>query len=267
MKPFFFSICLLTTLAAHAQSFQVKDLLAAAHVEGSVTIYNVQNNTWYMSDSLDAIRTTQPASTFKIINLLIALETGVINNLDDVMPWVGSTDTVKYGYRPDIYKNMTIREAFQVSAGWVFIELAKKVGRKKYIHYLQAAGYGNNNLTEQGDDFWNFGAFGISPKNQVEFITKVYREQALPFQKKYITLLKEVMISEQNEQFTTRSKTGWTRVDGQNIGWWVGYITSGQQTYCFATRVTRPLAQGSAGFSNCRKSITMEACKRLGFLR
>ncbi|MFC3197609.1 hypothetical protein ACFOET_08300 [Parapedobacter deserti] len=35
---------------------------------------------------------------------------------------------------------MTIKEAFEVSAGRVFMELAKKIGREKYLHYLEACG-------------------------------------------------------------------------------------------------------------------------------
>ena len=83
-----------------------------------------------------AKKETQPASTFKVINLLIALETGVIKDENEIVKWVGTTDTVRYGYRPEIYRDMTVKKAFEVSAGWVFIELAKKVGREKYLHYL-----------------------------------------------------------------------------------------------------------------------------------
>ena len=74
---------------------------------------------------------TLPASTFKIINLLIALETKTISSEKEIVKWVGSTDTLKYGYRPEIYHDMTVSEAFEVSAGWVFVELAKKIGKKK----------------------------------------------------------------------------------------------------------------------------------------
>ena len=64
---------------------------------------------------------TLPASTFKIINTLIALETGVIADENEIVKWPGKTDTVKYGYRPDIYHDMSLKEAFKRSAGWVYV--------------------------------------------------------------------------------------------------------------------------------------------------
>lgn len=85
-----------------------------------------------MSDTTDIKQGCLPASTFKIINLLIALETKTIANENEIVKWIGKVDTVKYGYRPEIYRDMTVKEAFEVSAGWVFIELAKKIGRENY---------------------------------------------------------------------------------------------------------------------------------------
>lgn len=32
------------------------------------------------------------------------------------------------------------------------------------------------------------------------------------------------MITEQNEEYTIRAKTGWTRENNINTGWWTGYI-------------------------------------------
>ncbi len=232
------------------------------NVSGSSTIYDYKNQKWMVSDSSDAKITTQPASTFKVINLLIALETGVIKDENEIVKWVGETDTVLYGYRPDIYKDLTVKEAFEVSAGWVFIELAKKVGREKYAHYLTLCGYGNSNLTEKGDDFWNFGAFGISPLNQVQFLIKVY-ESKLPFSARNLEILKNVMITEKNNKYTLRSKTGWTRVDGNNIGWWVGYVERNDNVYFFATRLIRKRTIVNTDFGQCRKSITRNILQQL----
>ncbi len=32
------------------------------------------------------------------------------------------------------------------------------------------------------------------------------------------------MITEQTEEYTIRAKTGWTRENNINTGWWTGYI-------------------------------------------
>lgn len=101
---------------------------------------------------------------------MIALETNTIKDENEIIKWVGSTDTVKYGYRPEIYHDMPVKEAFELSAGWVFVELAKKIGKDTYRKHLAESKYGNNNLSQTEADFWNFGDFAISPKNRVEFV-------------------------------------------------------------------------------------------------
>lgn len=227
---------------------------------GSVTVYDHSQQRWIYTDSANAFKESQPASTFKIINLLIALETGVIKDEMAVVKWPGKTDTALYGYRPGIYKDITVKEAFEVSAGWAFIELAKKVGRKQYARYLKASAYGNQDLSEKGDDFWNFGNFKISPVNQIQFLTKVYEGKA-PFSQRNTDILKRVMITEQKAQYTIRSKTGWTRIEGKDIGWWTGYVEREGKAYFFATRLERP--RDNFGNWPCRKEITYKVLREL----
>jgi beta-lactamase class D len=235
------------------------------NLSGSITIYDYKHQKWIVSDESDSRRDMLPASTFKIIHLLIALETGTIRDENEVVKWPGSTDTTLYGYRPDIYKDMTVKEAFEVSAGWVFIELAKKINRAKYAHYLKLAGYGNGHLAESGHDFWNFGSLGISPRNQVEFLVKVYTGKT-PFSTKNVEILKKVMVNEKNTDYTLRAKTGWTRVDGKDIGWWVGYVERKDNVYFFATRLTKKRSTQNADFGSCRKTITKSVLRELGGL-
>ena len=106
------------------------------NLHGSCTIFDYTQKKWIISDSTDASIASLPASTFKIVNLLIALETGVIKDENEVIKWPGKTDTTRYGYRPEIYHNMMVKEAFEVSAVWVFLDLAQKIGRDRYQHYL-----------------------------------------------------------------------------------------------------------------------------------
>lgn len=236
------------------------------HVNGSVVIYDNSKKKWILSDTIDSKKETLPASTFKIINLLIALETRSIQDEYEVVKWPGKTDTVKYGFRPDIYHDMTVKEAFEVSAGWVFVELAKKIGKTNYKKYLIRSHYGNLDLSQTDADFWNFGNFGISPLNQVEFIKNLYTED-LPFSKRNMEIVKKVMISEKTEDFTIRSKTGWTRDNGINTGWWVGSIENKQGTYFFATRLLQDRQIKNPNFGACRKEITKTIFKDLNILK
>ena len=144
---------------------------------------------------------TLPASTFKIINTLIALEAGVIADENEIIRWPGETDTVRYGYRPDIYHDMSLKEAFKLSAGWVYVELAKKIGKNRYREFLTSSNYGNADVSINDPDFWNFGNFAISPANQIEVLIGVY-EETLPFSKGSFKILKEIMEEEQTDSYT-----------------------------------------------------------------
>lgn len=234
-------------------------------MKGSITIYDHQNREWIFSDSADAKFTTLPASTFKIINLLIALETGVIKDENELFKWTGQKDTAIYGDRPEVYKDMTVKQAFEISAVWVFTELAKKIGRERYQHYLNLSAYGNGNLSEEGIDFWNFGAFEISPVNQIEFLRRMY-EGKLPFSGRNISIVKKVMISEEHPNYSIRSKTGWSRQNGKDVGWWVGYVERKGNAYFFATRLTKDRKLANSSFGQCRKGITKNILRELGII-
>ncbi len=234
-------------------------------VNGGVAIFDKNNQQWILSDTLNIMKESLPASTFKIINLLIALETKTVKDENEIVKWVGKTDTLKYGYRPEIYHDMSVKEAFEVSAGWVFIELAKKIGKENYKEYLTACKYGNLNLSEKNEDFWNFGNFAISPINQVEFIKNLY-EGKLPFSKRNIETVKRVMISDETNNYTIRAKTGWTRENNINTGWWVGYLEANNNTYYFATLLLQNRKNNRDDFGSCRKEITKKIFNDLGFI-
>lgn len=254
-------LCILLPLTVVGQA-DLQKPFRDCRIEGSITLYDSRQQKWLFSDKADSKKETLPASTFKIINSLIALETGVIQDENEIVKWVGSVDTVKYGYRPDIYKDMNMKEAFELSAGWVYIELAKKIGKARYKQYLTQCKYGNGNLSEPDADFWNFGAFGISPLNQVTFLKDFYEEK-LPFSKRTYQIVKRIMIAEKTDNYTISAKTGWTRYDGKDTGWWVGYLERKGNVYFFATRIIKDRKTPNPDFAQCRKEITKSVLRQL----
>lgn len=58
-------------------------------VEGSILIYDQNNNQFYQHNAPRNLTAFPPASTFKIFNSLVALETGVIRNETTVLTWDG----------------------------------------------------------------------------------------------------------------------------------------------------------------------------------
>jgi beta-lactamase class D len=234
-------------------------------VDGSITIYHSESNSWIYSDSTDAERETLPASTFKIPNSLIALERSIIADEHEIMEWDGTENTF-FGNRIDAWNQDTdMITAFRTSAIWFYERLAYKIGKEYYKQFLDDISYGNSDFSEPGDDFWNFGSFGISPVNQIHFLKNFYREK-LPVSNESVDIVKGLMVIETTEAYTLSGKTGWTKTGEIDIGWLVGYVEKDTETWFFATRITKPLIDENPNFSSCRASITTAVLKNIGVL-
>lgn len=224
---------LFTLISCTSSSDSVKDTVQISsdfnqyfeqyQVDGAIAIYDYNRHQWLLSDSSEVARATLPASTFKILNTLIILESGIISSENDTLRWVGETDTVKYGNRPEIYRDMTLKEAFQQSAVWVYLDLSTKINRDTYRKYVAESGYGNGDLSEPDVDFWNFGNFGVTPVQTVQFLKRLYQEN-LPFSPHNMKIVKDIMKIEEKGDINWYAKIGWTSVNNTNIGWWVGYV-------------------------------------------
>ncbi|HCK4822106.1 TPA: class D beta-lactamase, partial [Pseudomonas aeruginosa] len=83
-----------------------------------------------------------PASTFKIPNAIIGLETGVIKNEHQVFKWDGKPRAMKQWER-----DLSLRGAIQVSAVPVFQQIAREVGEVRMQKYLKKFSYGNQNIS------------------------------------------------------------------------------------------------------------------------
>lgn len=168
-----------------------------------------------------------PASTYKILNSLIALETGAIKDENEVIPW----DSVNRQY--DKWNmDQTLRTAIKYSAVWAYQELARRIGEKRMQFYIDTVKYGNCNISGGVDQFWLNGTLRISPLEQVEFLKRLYSDD-LPFSKGNLDIVKDIMINDKTAGYILRSKTGWA----ENIGWYVGYLEEGEGVYFFANNI------------------------------
>ena len=253
--------CIILAISAGAKDLNWKKLFENCDVEGSITLYDYKAQKWISSDISDSRKGTLPASTFKIMNTLIALETGVVKDENEIIRWHGNKDTVKYGFRSGIYHDMDIKEAFKRSAGWVYVELAKKIGKERYRQFLKKSDYGNDDLSIDDPDFWNYGGFKVTPVSQVEMLIGVY-EESLPFSGRSFKILKEMMIEKQTDEYILRAKTGWTRDSGTDTGWWTGYVETADNVYFFATRIQKDRKTRNPDFGSCRKEITLRILKQ-----
>jgi len=192
---------------------------------GAVTVYNMK---------LDTQRFL-PASTFKIVNSLIGLETGRITDEKMMIKW----DGIKR-WNQDWNKDLTMTEAFKVSAVNYYQEVARRIGRDTMKQWIDTLHYGNMNISSPIDSFWLNNTLKISPDEQLGLVKKLYFDK-LPFQKRTQQIVRDVMLQEANTQYKLSYKTGWGFDEMQNaIGWIVGWIEENRHVYFFVTFVKSP---------------------------
>ncbi len=129
--------------------------------------------------------------------------------------------------------------------------------------FIEAVGYGNQDISGGIDQFWLTGGLRISPREQVDFLARLYRGN-LPFSAKAMATVKRMMVDERTTTFTLRAKTGWAMLpESKNVGWWVGWVEGQNDTYFFATTL-EATAPDPAKFGAARQKITRQVLKQLG---
>lgn len=219
------------------------------NASGEITVYNM---------TLDTMRFS-PASTFKIMNTLIGLQTGHITDEKMVIKWDGVKRPVE-----NWNKDMDMTEAFKVSCVPYYQEVARRIGRDTMQRWIDSIGYGNKNIRGPIDSFWLNGQLKISPDEQLGLVKKLYFDQ-LPFRKSVQQMVRDVMLQEDNTAFKLSYKTGWGADEkGNDIGWVTGWIEENKHVYFFVTFV-RALNAGT-DISQVRMNITKGILKQMGFM-
>jgi beta-lactamase class D len=226
-------------------------------VEGNFTMLNNADGEIIVSNmELDTMRFL-PASTFKIVNALIGLETGRITDDNMVIKWDG------IDRRPEWNRDLTMKEAFKASSVPYFQEVARRIGMDTMKYWIDTLSYGNKVMTGPVDTFWLNNTLKISPDEQLGLLKRLYFDQ-LPFRKSVQQMVRSAMLQEDNTLYKFSYKTGWG-MDEQNrdLGWVAGWIEENRHVYFFVTTVRS--ANPAFDFKNGRVNITKSILKQLGF--
>jgi beta-lactamase class D len=228
-------------------------------LKGSFLLYDAKQDTYLAYDSARCRKGFIPASTYKIFNSLVGLETGVIPDENFIIPW----DSVTRGV-PSWNKDQTMAEAFRNSTVWYYQELARRVGAARMQKLVTANQYGNMDISGGIDRFWLTGALRITQYQQIDLLRKLH-ENALAFSPRSMEIVKRIMILKDTSTYVLRGKTGWADIDSMNYGWFVGYLEQRGNVYYFAISVE---ACGTVpdNFVAGRRAITEAIFKRLGLL-
>jgi len=264
MKPTIVRVLLMLAISgAYSQTFETKDefkkYFDEAGVQGSFAVYDLKRDRYVLINSEQFEQPFVPASTFKICNSLIGLETGVIPNEHFVLKWDGmKRQVVSWNADQDLqtaYKNSTV---------WYYQELARRVGGKRMKIWLAKANYGNSDTSGGIDLFWLTGGLRVTPMEQIDFLKRLHQDQ-LPFSDRSVRIVKKIMVEEQTPDYTLRTKTGWGEQAGQNVGWYIGYVTKKDNDYFFATCIQT--SDPDEGFPKYRKTITRKILTELGVIQ
>ena len=200
-----------------------------------------------------------PASTFKICNTIIGLETGVLSDADHLMKWDGTV----HG-NENWNQDHTLRSAMKNSTVWYYQKLAREIGEERMRHWMDTLNYGNGDISGGIDLFWLNGGLRISPKQEIDFLRRLKNEQ-LPVSQRSMDITKEIMTVEETPDYSIHAKTGWgIQGDEQHIGWYVGYVQTKENVYYFANCIQTN--EFSSELANARVEIVGEILKKLNIL-
>jgi beta-lactamase class D len=188
------------------------------HVDGCFEVYDNNKEIAHFYNKERSAKQMSPASTFKIFNSLAGLETGVAPDEQLVIKW----DGIKR-WNEDWNKDLTMAEAFKVSALPYYQELARRIGEARMQHYLDTVKYGNMKIGSAVDSFWINNTLLISADEQVGFIKRLYHGE-LPFSERSQRIVRGMMLQKESKNYKLYYKTGWNDSNNSNLLWVVGYV-------------------------------------------
>jgi beta-lactamase class D len=234
---------------------------------GAFVVYDLKRDRHLRYNEARCRERFSPFSTFKIPNSLIGLDTGVITDAEFVIKWdpkkypAHDQDTLPFSAW---WQDQTLRTALKRSAVWYYRELALRVGERRMRDYVHRLRYGNEDATGPLNNFWLNSTLKVSADEQVDFLRRLYREE-LPVSKRSVGIVKEILTLEETPEYKLSGKTGGGPLgEGRFLGWFVGYVEAGDNTYFFATEIEGPTY---LSIRDERIALTKRVLAGLGYIR
>lgn len=240
---------LVAATASHAADWKEhpewSKAFADAHVKGTLLVYEEGTQTMHVYDAERARRPYLPASTFKVFNALVAIDTGAVADEFDPIAWDGKVRSM--GGTPNAQWNRanSLASGMRYSTVWFYQEVARRAGQQRMQSWIDKAGYGNRNIDGGIDQFWLTGGLRISAEQQVAFLRKL-ADGTLPFSERAQEIVRRITIYEAGTDFILHAKTGWGTHAAENspdpakaddIGWYVGWVEHGGKRWFFAMNI------------------------------
>jgi beta-lactamase class D len=122
---------------------------------------------------------------------------------------------------------------------WYYQELARRIGLERSRLFVERFAYGNTEIGGTVDTYWLHGPLMISPIEQTEFLTRLWRGE-LPVSQRSRGIVRELMLfdaSSAGPAWRLYGKTGTARLDnGRFSTWLVGMVERDDATFAYAMR-------------------------------
>ena len=263
-----FSICCFLQPACAADNFKQIDMsnFFGRYKNSAFVLYNCATGKYYVHNLEYARKRFSPCSSFKILNSLIGLETGVIKNENHVIEWNGKDGRLKIWNQ-----DHTLASAIKNSVVWYYQALAEGVGEKRMKKFVEASEYGNMDISGGLTKFWLHGPEGtlkISALEQVEFFKK-FVDEKLPFSEKNIRIVKKIIELQAGENYSLSGKTGSGMENGRHVcGWFIGSAKTSKTMYVFAALIASDCkTEDSPALGSVAKKITMNILKSMEIIK
>ncbi|HKO96510.1 MAG TPA: penicillin-binding transpeptidase domain-containing protein [Pyrinomonadaceae bacterium] len=235
--------------------------------EGAFVLYDLKNKRYVRHNEERCRRRFTPASTFKIPNSLIGLETNVVRDAEHMVAW----DRQRYSDegRPNIapfnewWRDHTLRSAMRYSVVWYYMELARKVGAPGMQKYVKQFRYGNGDTSGGIEQFWRNSSLQISADEQVDFLRRFYAGQ-LSVSRRSTEIVKDILLLEETAAYKLSGKTGAAPLEnGGTLAWFVGYLEREGNVYFFALNMD---GANYEAIRDERINLTKRILTELGYL-
>jgi beta-lactamase class D len=245
----------LMSASAHVRDyirFDLKAVFADNGVAGTFVLYDPEKDTIVEQAPRFTVVGDRPgtrfvpASTFKIPNSIVALETGVVTDENEIIPYGGKPQPFKQWE-----KDMSMREAIALSAVPIYQELARRIGLPRYRQWLPRLDFGNGETGAAVDRFWLDGPLEVSAMEEARFVARLAQGK-LEASARSQAIVRDIIRLESHDGRVLYGKTGWCASSNPNIGWWTGWVEDGSKVTAFSLNIDMP-----AGVSDAPKRVAI----------
>ncbi|WP_165973532.1 class D beta-lactamase [Luteibacter rhizovicinus] len=241
----------LTLAAGHAHAASRREhpewapIFDDAGLRGTIVVYDERNDTYDVFDAERAKHRYLPASTFKLFNAMVALDTGAVKDEYETVPWDGTVRTLSGPPKTEWNRPNSLASGMRYSTVWFYREMARRAGEPRMRDWLHRVGYGNEKIEGGIDDFWLNDTLRISAEEQVAFLRRL-ADGTLPFSARAQETVRRIAITESQPTYVLHAKTGMATEGAQNaskgkksdgLGWYVGWVESNGRRWFFASNI------------------------------